>query len=69
LVQGVSTDLSPVTYAAIVTPTITSISPRYGSVTGSETITINGTNFKNGSTSVTIDGITCTPTTVTTTQI
>jgi len=30
------TDLSPVTYNASVTPTITSIVPRYGKVTGNE---------------------------------
>ena len=60
-----STDLSPVTYNSSVTPKITSIIPRYGKVNGNESITITGTNFANGSTAVQIDGITCTPTSVT----
>ena len=63
------TDLAPVTYTADLTPTITSIVPRYGKVTGNERITINGTGFVAGSTSVIIDGKTCTPTSVTPTAI
>lgn len=69
VIGSTSTDLNPVTYADTVTPTITSITPRYGKVNGGETITIAGTNFVNGSTTVKIDGITCTTTSVTTTEI
>ena len=68
-VAGVATDLSSVTYNATATPTITSITPRYGKVSGNETVTIVGTNFVNGSSTVLIDGKTCTTTAVTTTQI
>lgn len=63
------TDLAPVTYSNSVTPTITSIVPRYGKVNGNESITINGTGFVSGATTVTIDGIACTPTSVTATAV
>jgi hypothetical protein len=59
LVDAGSTSLNSVTYSNTNTPTIATITPRYGSVIGNELITIIGTNFVDGSTSVTIDGITC----------
>ena len=66
LVVGSSTtSLNDVTYTSAKTPTVTSISPRYGKVSGGEVITITGTNFVNGSTSVKFDGITCVTTSVT----
>lgn len=43
--------------------------PRYGKVSGGESITINGTGFVDGSTTVIIDGKTCTPTSVTATAV
>lgn len=58
-----------VTYSDVQTPTISRISPRYGKVQGGETITINGTNFVAGATSVTIDGKVCSSPNVTPTQI
>ena len=64
-----SIDLAAVTYNDNITPTITSIVPRYGKVNGNESITINGTGFVNGDTTVTIDGIACTPTSVTATAV
>ena len=70
LVTGTtSVPLNDVTYTNTKTPTITSISPRYGKVSGDEVITITGSNFLNGSTSVKFDGITCATTSVTTTEI
>lgn len=69
IVAGVTTTLNPITYADTHTPTIDSVVPRYGAVQGGETITITGTNFVDGSTSVTIDGITCAIGTVTATEI
>lgn len=70
LIVGTSTtDLSPVTYANASTATITAITPRFGAVQGNELITITGTGFVQGSTTVTIDKITCTIQSVTATQI
>lgn len=51
------------------TATIDSITPRYGTVAGGETIVIAGTNFVAGSTTVTIDGVDCGSLTATTTEI
>jgi hypothetical protein len=69
VVGSSSTNLNAVTYASTHTPTIASISPRYGSVLGNELITITGTNFVSGSTTVTIDDIDCVTQSVTVTQI
>ena len=69
LIGSTSTDLNSVTYNSTVTATVASITPRYGKVSGNETLTIAGTNFIDGSTTVVIDGITCTTTAITATQI
>lgn len=66
-IGGSSADLSPVTYTNTKTATITGVAPRYGAVQGGETITISGTNFVNLQTSVTIDGISCSIVSVTST--
>jgi len=52
-----SIDLSPIRYNSESTATITSITPRYGAVQGGEEITVTGTNFVDGQTTVTIDKI------------
>jgi len=58
-VNGVSqTVANAVTYKASVTPTITSVTPQYGTFQGGTAITIAGTGFAAGTT-VTIDGIAC----------
>ena len=64
-----STDLNTITYADTVTPTISKIEPRYGKVNGNEAVTFTGTNFIDGKTTVKIDGIVCTPTSVSTTSV
>jgi hypothetical protein len=38
-------ELEPVTYSNTLTPLLSSISPRYGSVLGSTLVTLTGTNF------------------------
>jgi hypothetical protein len=69
IIGSTSTNLNDVTYTSTKTATITSITPRYGKVSGNEVVTITGTNFVNGATSVKFDGITCAINSVTTTQI
>ena len=69
VIGSTSTNLNDVTYTSTKTATITSITPRYGKVSGNEVVTITGTNFVNGATSVKFDDITCTINSVTTTQI
>ena len=68
-IDGSVTDLSPITFDATKTATVTNITPRYGAVQGGEQITITGTNFVDGKTSVKIDKITCEIVSVTSTQI
>ena len=58
-IGGTSVDLNTVTYADTATPTVSALSQRYGKVTGGESLTITGTGFVNGSTTVTIDTIAC----------
>jgi hypothetical protein len=69
VINGTTTSLNTVTYTSTKTPVISSIVPRYGKVSGNEVITITGTNFVNGSTFITIDGVSCTPQTITANQI
>lgn len=45
-------------------PTITTVDPDYGPITGGETITITGTNFKDALTEVEINSVACTSVTV-----
>ncbi|CAF3637436.1 unnamed protein product [Rotaria sp. Silwood1] len=55
------------TYSSGSTPTITSISPTFG--TAGQTLTISGSNFVNGQTTVTIGGASCTIISVSSTSI
>ena len=52
--------MSDVTYNAAVTPKLTSVSPRFGSVLGGTTVTLTGTNFPVGAATVTFDNRVCT---------
>jgi hypothetical protein len=56
-----------VTYSSAITPTISSISPTSG--TASQLLTITGSNFVSGQTSVQVGGVTCTVNTVSSTSI
>lgn len=70
LLNGATTDLTEgdVTYDSTLTPLLTSLSPRFGSVLGSETVAITGTNFPASATpTVTFDSRTCTVTSQSTT--
>ena len=60
-----------VNYQDGATTKVTSISPRYGSFKGGDTVTITGTGFSatNAQTSVLIDGIACTVSAVTSTTV
>ncbi|CAF3664415.1 unnamed protein product [Rotaria sordida] len=60
-------DIFTMTYSSAITPIITSIYPTYGS-TG-ETLTIIGTNFVDGETSILVGGISCTIINMSTTSI
>jgi hypothetical protein len=68
-IGSTSVDLNSVTYANTATPTISALSQRYGKVTGGESLTITGTNFANGSTTVVIDKIPCVVQSTSSTQI
>lgn len=60
MVDGAATDLSPVTYDAAKTPVLTSMSSRFGSVLGGESITFTGTGFDDAATTtVLIDDRSC----------
>lgn len=68
--DGVTTNLNPVTYDGALTPVLTSMSDRYGSVLGGETITFYGTGFSSSATTtVTIDNRDCAVSATTTTSI
>jgi len=56
--EKVETTLNSVTYSDDVTPTITEISPRYGSVLGGTTVTLSGSNLS-GDATVTFDDRVC----------
>ncbi len=62
---------SSVTYTSTLTPYLTSISPRYGTVEGGTSVTFTGTNFPTSTSDVTIniDERACTVTSATSTQI
>lgn len=71
IISGVTTPLTPVTFDGSMTPTLQSISPRFGTVTGGTTVTFTGTNFDTVTpgTSVLIDNRVCAVSTVTSTTI
>lgn len=61
-----------VTYESTMTPLLDSITPRFGSVLGSETITFDGSNFGGATlanTNISIDGRNCAVQSATATQI
>jgi len=61
-INGVATPLTnPVTYDSAVTPNLTAISPRFGTVQGGEPITFTGTGFPTAveDINITIDGKDC----------
>lgn len=65
-----ATPLSPVVYDAVVTPLLTKISPRFGSVLGGTTVTLTGENFSaTASTSVYFDNRECVVSSQTSTEI
>jgi hypothetical protein len=65
-----TTALNSITYKADATPLLTAISPRYGSVLGSTTVTLTGTNLVGtASATVLFDDRTCTVQTATATAI
>lgn len=69
---GVSTELTgSITYVSTLTPLLTSISPRYGKVTGGDTVTFSGTNLLATASaySILIDGRTCLVSEATTTYV
>ena len=60
IIDSVTTELNPVTFDETYTPVLTSMSDRYGSVLGSESVTFYGTNFSDtATTTVTIDNRAC----------
>jgi|Transcript_33607 hypothetical protein len=70
MVDGVATDLSPVTFKDAKTPKLTAMSTRFGSVLGGESIIFTGTGFSDtATTTVTIDNIACAVTAKTTESI
>lgn len=54
-----ATIASATTYSSASTPTVTAVTPTDGPATVETEITITGTGFVDGSTTVTVDGITC----------
>jgi hypothetical protein len=68
-----TTSVVPViaSYQATLTPLLTSLQPRFGTVKGGTSITFTGTSFVSDITKYTIliDGISCTPTAATTTSV
>jgi len=63
--------LKPVKYKGTMTPTINSMSPRFGTVVGGTSVTFTGINFNSDKTkySVVIDGINCPVSAATTTSV
>jgi hypothetical protein len=60
-----------VTYSGTLTPLLTAVNPRYGTVTGGTSVTFTGTNFVTDTSlySIIIDGRTCAVTAATTTSV
>lgn len=70
IVQGNSVAANDVTVSAASTPELASISPRFGSVLGGESITFTGTGFSaSATTTVTLDDIDCVVTSQTDTSV
>ena len=70
-IDGVTTELSSVTYTGAITPaldTVGAVTPRYGSVLGSESVTFTGQGFS-GTATVLIDNRPCAVDSQTTTSI
>ena len=70
--NGTATTLTnAVTYSDAVTPNLTAISPRFGTVQGGEPVTFTGTGFPTvtADITITIDGIDCPVQTVTETEV
>lgn len=63
--------LKPIKYKGDMTPTINSMSPRFGTVVGGTSVTFTGINFNSDKTkySVVIDGINCPVSAATTTSV
>lgn len=61
LFDGVTTKTftDSITYSLAQTPIVTAVSPKVGSVSGGELITITGTKFSIGTPKIVIDGIEC----------
>ena len=60
VLDGMTQPLSPVTYDNAVTPVLTGMSTRFGSVLGGETVTFTGTGFSDtAATTVMIDNRPC----------
>ena len=60
VLDGVTTALNPVTFDGSMTPVLTGMSDRYGSVLGGESVTFYGTGFSaTSTTTVTIDNRDC----------
>jgi hypothetical protein len=71
-VNGTETvSTNAVTYSAAVTPNLTAISPRFGTVQGGEPLTFTGTGFPTAiaDINITIDGVVCAVQTVTATEV
>ena len=70
MLDGVATDLEAVTFDSTSTPVLTSMSDRFGSVLGGESITFTGTGFSSSATTtVLIDDKECASVTTTDTTI
>ena len=70
VVDGVSTPLNKLTYEGNQTPTLTSMSRRFGSVLGGESVDFIGSGFsQRARTTVLIDGRPCSITSQSTTKI
>jgi hypothetical protein len=70
VIDGVSTQLNTLTYAASRTPTLTAMSKRFGSVLGGETVEFTGSGFSSDAkTTVLIDGRPCAVTSQSTSKI
>ena len=66
---SVIAELSPVVYSAAKTPFISNIAPNYGRVSGGDSVTFNGGGFVDGDTTIMLDGIECTSTSITATTV